>query len=220
MKKRAATLLLVLLAGGHAHSGATNLEARVCVVSLPNWDYGQLITFLGSRAGYRVTVGSNALDNAMTNRSGNVGFFARFDNITVRDALSWTLRFANASARSAESTLFVSASAGIPMLPEELRLPEGEQKKLPESSVTVTLREENWDVRQLLEFLSFKAGLEFILDPSIVTNSSKLKVSFDNTPVMDALEDVVVRAGVEHRTHGKMLYFRRREERVRHGAGR
>jgi hypothetical protein len=82
------------------------------------------------------------------------------------------------------------------------------------------VKDGEWEFRQLLLFLCRKAGLNYVFDPSIVTNRITLQVSFQDTPIREAVETALEKAGAECHTHGEILYFRLRQESAQHGVGR
>ena len=208
MKSIAISLLLLLAAVIGTLADGNGLDRRVSIVSLPKWSYQHLFTFLGSRAGYSVTISSNALDNAVTRRHGEIGFGGAFDNMSVREALSWSLYFAGASASITNSTLSICSGKSAPSLPKELQLAAESQRELKPTPSTVSLKEDEWDLYQLLQFLSHKADFDnVVIGPSITTNSISIRVSFEETPIKEALETSLRRMGGTYRIHGSVIYF-------------
>jgi hypothetical protein len=191
-------------------------DQKVSVVSLPKWSYENLISFLGTRAGLVVTIEPDALDAARTARPPYVGFNASFDNVPLRYALSWTLHFANVSAAVTNGTLHVRKHDGTPELPPLLSCYAETNgnwmvsltNTLPD---TVTLRREKWDMYQLLSYLCYKGGIRpYVIDPAIVLQERQIDVTFQATPTLVALDQVLGQIGATRRPQGGVYYIRKK----------
>jgi hypothetical protein len=214
MMKHIVILLLMLLSVvTGAFADDNGLDRSVNIVSLPKWTYQNLFTFLGSRPGYNVTISSNALNNAIIGQHGEIGFGGAFNDITVREALSWSLRFAGTSASITNSTLTISSGGSAASLPKVLQIAVESQNELKPIPSIVSLKDDEWDFYQLLEFLSNKADFDnFVIAPAITTNRITVRVAFEDTPIEDALAESLKKVGGLQEVHGNVIYFTLKEE--------
>lgn len=213
MKFVVISLLVLHVTAICAIGDADGLNRSGSIGSLPKWSYQNLLTFLGSRAGYSVTIESNALDNAATSPHGEIGFGGSFDDMTVREALSWTLHFAGASASITNSTLSIFSGDRAPSLPTELQLTAESEREFRPTSSTVSLKADEWDLYQLLQFLSRKAEFDnVVIDPSITTNSISIRIFFEETTIKEALETSLRRVGGMYCIRGSVIYFAQKQE--------
>jgi hypothetical protein len=212
MKTRVTLLLCAALWCNSSH--AVDLDVQVSLMSPQKWTIENCIKFLGYRAGYEVKIEPACLDDVETGEARMLTFCGSFDGITVRHALSWVLHLADVSATVANQTLKVSSSVEGASIPPEL-LAYSETNGTWLATITnmtprsISQPRDEWDVRQLLGYLSFCTGCRnIIFDPRLLKVDQRITVGFTDVSALDAL-DIVLKALAATRVYqGGVMYVK------------